>query len=483
MKLTRRQFIAGAGALVASAAQVARAGDQRRVLVLGAGLAGLSAAVELARRGFSVTVIEGRDRVGGRVVTLRDPFLGGQYVELGGELIGDGYKRMIGYLKALNVPFEEVPSAFETGGSVSTLKTGTGTTAIMKGRLFPVGTVFDPHPYGLKGPEAAGLPPTLLATHVRALAQEVAKAPESMRDLDRMSLAGVLRKRGVTDEAIRLMNVSLNYNSIETVSAAGVLFDARRRIGAGTKAVRIVGGNDGLVKALHSAAVAAGAKFILGSRIRRIERNGATVSVTFAGPRGKPRTLTAEKTVCTIPFSVLRDIEFTPALPAEKSAAIRELPYTHITKVFMQSKRSEWDRRSISTSIWTDTPLERIFEMAGVRGGDRGIFTAWMDGDGAAMAERLSDKARIAWAKTEFVRALPFMKGMIERSATKSWTNDEFVRGSYAHFAVGHVTGLKPHVKTAVGNIHFAGEHTAELSPGMEGALESAERVVKEIAG
>ena len=73
------------------------------------------------------------------------------------------------------------------------------------------------------------------------------------------------------------------------------------------------------------------------------------------------------------------------------------------------------------------------------------------------------------------------MKKQIETGATKSWTNDEFVRGAYSHLTVGQLEKLQPNLKTAVGNIHFAGEHTAENAPGMEGALESAERVVSEI--
>lgn len=483
MNLSRREFLAGSGAILAATAFSAFGQTGKRVLVLGAGLSGLSAALELAKRGYKVTVVEGRDRIGGRIKTLRDPFRDRQYVELGGELIGDGYKRMVNYVKTLEVPYQEVPERFETSGSVSTLQWGTGTTAILKGKMYPVGSVLDPHPYGLKGDEAKGLPPVILMMHLRAMAQEIAKDPEKIWDYDEISLAEALRKRGVTDEAIRLVNVSLNYNSIETVSAGGVLFDSKRRMTAGTRAMRIIGGNDRMTKALHENGIAAGAKFILNSRVKRIAQNDGTVSVTFAGKDGRLQTLTADKVVCTIPFSVLREVEFRPALPEEKAKAIRELPYTHITKVFLQGKRFEWDRRAIGTSVWTDTQLERIFENAGDRGDTRGIFTVWLDGDGAHPAERLGDGARMAWARTNFEKVMPFMKRQIERTATKSWTNDEFVHGSYAHLGIGQLAGIKPHVKTAVGNIHFAGEHTAEVSPGMEGAFESAERVVKEIAG
>ncbi len=484
MNLNRREFLTASGIALAGAAAAARAQTgKENIVVLGAGLSGLSAAYELAQRGYQVTVLEGRDRVGGRIKTLREPFRDGQYVELGGELIGDGYKRMFGYVKSFEVPYEEVPERFETSGSVSSLQWGTGTTAIIKRKLYPVGSVLDPHPYGLTGDEAKGLPPVLLMTHLRQMAQEATRDPAKLVEFDKVSLGEALRKRGLSFEAVRLINIALNYNSIESVSAGGVLFDAKRRMTAGTRALRVIGGNDRLMAAFRDNAAAAGAKFILNARVRKITQNAAGASVSFTGRNGRLQSLTADKVVCTIPFSVLRGIEFSPALPPEKSKAVNDLAYTRVTKVYFQGKRFEWDRRAIGTSVWTDTALERIYEMAGDRGDLRGIFTVWMDGDGAHQAERLGDPVRIAWARTNLEKMLPFMKGQIERSATKSWTNDDFSRGAFAHLTVGQLASVKPFVKGSVGRIHFAGEHTAEVAPGMEGALESAERVVAEIAG
>ncbi len=480
MKLNRREFLAAAAGITIT--QGAFAQNRGTVIVLGAGLAGLSAAYELARRGYAVTVLEARDRVGGRVKTLREPFRDGQFVELGGELIGNGYKRMMGYVREFGVPFEGVPERFETSGSVASLQFGTGTTAVMKGRLFPIGSILDPHPYGLTGDEARGLPNVIFSVHLRAMAAEDRRNPERLLEWDRTSLANALRKRGVSNQAIRLMDITLNYNSIETVSAAGVLFDLRRRAGAGTGANRIVGGNDVLIAAFRKRLEEAGGKIILNARVRKIEQPKRGVRVTYAS-RARNLALAADHLVCTIPFAALRDVVFAPALPPQKSKAIRELQYTRVTKVYMQGKRFEWDRRNIGTSVWTDTPLERIFEMAGDRGDERGIFTAWMDGNGAAPPEMMSDGARQIWARSNLAAVLPFMKGAIERTATKSWTNDPYARGSYAHYLVGQFASLRPAVGSAIGAIHFAGEHTAEISPGMEGALESAERVVREIAG
>lgn len=480
MKLNRREFIAFSSIALLSHPIVAR--HKTRVIVAGAGLSGLSAAYELSQRGYEVTVIEGRDRLGGRVFTLKKPFVDGQFVELGGELVGDGYKRMLGYAKKFNILSEEVPSEIETSGSVASLQGGIGTTAVLKGTLYPIGSTLEPHPYNLKGDESKMLPPALLSRYLRQIGREVAGNPQKIAELDQLSLADALRKYGASNEAVKLMNISLNYNSIETVSAGAIMFEGQRRLGAGTKANRIIGGNFEIPKALGENAKKAGVKFVLEAKIKKISHTPNSVKVAFTNKRGKVQTIEAEKLVCTIPFSVLRNIQFSPALPNAKMKAINELPYTHITKVYLQGSRFEWDRRNLGSAIWTDTQLERIFMAAGTRGDVRGIFTAWMDGEGADFVDKMSDDARQIWAKSEFEKVLPFMKGAVERTQTKSWANDEFVRGSYSHFTKGQFTELQPNIKLPVGAIHFAGEHTAEKAPGMEGALESAERVVSEIA-
>ena len=199
MKINRRDFLLlSSGVLLTNSKQIF-ADSKKRVIVAGAGLSGLSAAYELSQLGYQVTVIEGRDRIGGRVFTLKKPFVDGQYVELGGELVGDGYKRLLGYANKFNVAFEEVPSEIETSGSVSNLQGGIGTTAVLKGHLYPIGATLEPHPYNLKGDEAKMLPPALLSRYLRQMAREVAGDPTKIAELDKFSLADALRKQGASD--------------------------------------------------------------------------------------------------------------------------------------------------------------------------------------------------------------------------------------------------------------------------------------------
>jgi monoamine oxidase len=476
MKLARRQFLSSV--LILPFIKFSK--QKKSILILGAGLSGLSTAYELSLRGYKVTVIEARDYVGGRVFTLRKPFSDNQYVELGGELIGDGYKRFLKYAKNFSVEFQENLTSTETGGSVAEPPRGITSSAILRGRLFAAGSISNENPYNLSKEEASDLPPAILFKHIAAVASELRGEPSKIFDYDKFSLAEILRNRGVSEQMIKLMDISLNYNSIETASMGGVLWDARKRLAAGTKPIKVVGGNDRISKALFENAVKLGAKFVFRAEVKRIFQNESFVRVTFTR-NGRVESMEAERVVCTIPFSVLREIVFEPSLPEAKSEAIRELAYTRITKVFLQAERATWDERNLGTSIWTDTPCERIFNAAGKKGDRLGIFTIWTDGSGAEIPESMGDDERIEWGKREFIKALPFMKDKIRKTATKSWTLDRYARGAYAHFTVGQLTSLQPFLKTPVGRIHFAGEHTAEKFPGMEGALESAERVVTEI--
>ena len=483
MKLTRRGFLLASGGAAIAARTRAFAGGNRRIVIAGAGLAGLSAAYELSQKGFRVTVIEGRDRVGGRIHTLRDPFSHDLHVETGGELLGDGYERMLRYCHKFGIEYKELSAEVETGGSVAELQDGIGRTAYMKGKLYPKGTVINNHPYGLTGMEGKVLPPTLYGMNLRLFINEMRRKEKTILDFDKLSLADALRGKGVSERAIKLMDISLNYNSIETASTGGILFDGLRRRTAGTIPIKVVGGNDLIPKALAENARRNGVEFIMSSKVKKVSQGEEGVKITFRNERGNMETIMGDRFVCTIPFSVLKNVKFSPQLPKEKSKAIKELNYTQNTKVYMQAKYAEWDKRVLGSSVWTDTTIERIFSPTGKTGDERAIFTAWTEGNGSKLLERMSEKERMAFARKKFEEVLPFMKGSVERTFTQSWSQDEFARGAYSHFTVGQLASIQPHVRTSVGRIHFAGEHTAQKSPGMEGALESAERVTKEIAG
>ncbi|NNE65935.1 MAG: FAD-dependent oxidoreductase [Pyrinomonadaceae bacterium] len=327
------------------------------------------------------------------------------------------------------------------------------------------------------------LPQTLLGRQLRLIGNDLRRGKTTLEELDRMSLAKALSKNGVSKRAIRLIDISLNYNSIDTVSAGGVMQDVERRRSAGTVPLRLKGGNDSFVNALGEAATEAGARISLNSRVESISQNTRDVKIRYIGPKGELKTIVADRVVCSLPFSVLQGISVTPGLSFGKSSAINEVAYTRSTKVFFQAKYAEWDKRSLGSSVWTDTPLERIFSSTGRLGDEKALFTAWAEGDGSKVLESMPDVERRRYAAAEFVKILPFMKDSIEKTHSHSWTLDPFARGAYFHYKVGQLNRFQDLMHKPAGRLHFAGEHTAIKMPGMEGALESADRVVEEISG
>jgi phytoene dehydrogenase-like protein len=121
-RFTRRRLViagaAGAAALIAGPDLISAAFGRRdasgpdRVIVVGAGLAGLTAAYELGRAGFDVKVLEARDRIGGRVYTVREPFRAGQHAEAGGEYVDVVHRRVRAYCNKFGLPLENATRGF-----------------------------------------------------------------------------------------------------------------------------------------------------------------------------------------------------------------------------------------------------------------------------------------------------------------------------------------------------------------------------------
>jgi monoamine oxidase len=470
--MRRRDFLKTISLAAVASAVPARAAQGRRVLVAGAGLAGLAAAYELAQRGYQVTVIEARNRHGGRVFTMREPFDDGLRVELGGETLGNGYKRFLTYTSKFGIATDE-----ETVDAFRALP------MLLKGQFYASGVAPNPHPYGLTGEESKFSPPTLLARYFRVWGESLARRPERASDFDKLSVADLLRVEGVSEQALRLMNMSLNYNDIETISVAGALFDLRRRANGGAKIARVRDGNSALPDAFVRELIKAGVKINYNTALLSVEHDANGIRAAARSPNGRRATITAEHFVSTLPAIPLRRVRFTPALPDAQLIAIRLLPYTRVTKVFLQAKRDNWDKNGYGTGVWTDTPAERILHLAGQPGQPRGIFALWLDGLGTLKPDKMPDAARVKWGMQTFKEVLPACAADVEKGATVSWHNDRWAGGAYAHFQKNQFAAFFPALQKPFGVLHFAGEHTAEKNNGMEGALESAERVVREIAG
>lgn len=460
----RREFLRAAGTATLAlplAACGRRSTGGGSVVVIGAGLSGVATALLLEERGIAVTVLEARDRIGGRVYTLDD--VPGR-PDAGGPVLGASYERLLKLARAFGAPIQPMQLA------------ETGELLFVNGQSVLAADWATSPANRLEGAERQVLPGLLLGYYAAknlTLADGQAWMSPANAHLD-IPLDEYLRRQGASAEAMRLMSVAPNTNDLSTTSALWALRDAQRR-----RDTRVRGmmespqGNSRIVEKLAGGVKGPIHRGHVVSRIRsladRVEvacTNGATFGGDYA--------------VVTVPFSVLRGIEVDPPFEGLQKEAIDGIPYTAITQYCIVPRRPFWDEDRLPPLMWTDTRIERIFPQRDPDGRVASLF-CWVDGASAIELDRLPETDQIEIVKNELARIRPASKGNVDVVKIVSWARDPFARGAYANYHPGQVTRLRPVMAQPWHRLHFAGEHTAVTSPGMEGAIESAERAADEV--
>jgi monoamine oxidase len=474
--LTRREFVArSAAAAAALAVGGCGWGAPARVIVAGAGLAGLAAAYELVRLGYDVAVLEARDRPGGRVLTLRDGFDGGLHVEAGAIFVPGDHHHTVDYARELGVAL--VPAGARARG-------GAGARCFVRGRavrMRPGEPVRWPMP--LSPGEAGLVPHALRARYLDPVLAEIGDprhpswpGPAALR-YDGMTLAALLRARGASPGAVAAMR--LGYldewgDGVDACSALSLLRDLAQQ---GTEgAVHVVeGGTDRLPRAL---AARLGERVRYGAEVLTIHQDRDGVRVGF-GRRGRIEVLEADWLVCALPFPTLRAVRVTPPFSAGKRRAVEGLRTTSVTRVYLQLRERCWEPGE--TAVPTDLPVMHLGDATAGQPGPRAVLEAFVTGPNARRIAALAPEARVALAREQAERVHPGLARAFERGASYCWDADPWARGDYAWFAPGELGAFLPHLARPEGRVHFAGDHTSALPGWMQGALASGRRAAEEV--
>jgi monoamine oxidase len=483
MDLTRRRFAAGAtalgltlatetwSALAAPKARNAPSGTGKRLdaIVLGAGVAGLNTAWLLEQQGLKVLVLEARQRVGGRVFTLFDQ---PGYPEMGFNSMAAGYGRGIDAAQRAGVELVDVAPRFRAvrqelvlGGQVLTrdewAKSPANPFPADRKMLMPweiVGkTVSEANP--LKD-WSTWLDPASAALDI--------------------SLNAFLKARGLSEVAIQFANDTSPYYGTSSHDVSALMLEysdgwVKSQFAAGPQSFAVKGGNQKLPEAM---AKLLNGDLLTGKEVVGIssESDGATV-VCRDGTRYR-----AKRIICSLPFSTLRNVRIEPRLDGPQAEAVATLPYQPLSTAFLAVKSPFWESDKLSPSMWTDGPLGTVIAQKFGRTDDEITgLTVQARGNLARYWDRLGKDATLALIVQTLEAIRPASKGQVTATALCSWAGEPFSGGDWAYFAPGQISGFVSRMAEPAGRIHFCGEHTTTSSRGLEGALESSERVALEV--
>ena len=477
--VTRRQFLGAGGIAVASLAIAACtttprpvATTRQRAVVVGAGLSGLTTALALRTQGWDVTVLEARDRVGGRVHTLYQPFASGIHVEAGGESIDANHDQIQALARHYRLPLARRPADKLESAAVW-----------LGGRRGQLRAEAAADPAMLLGYAAFGAGLLSLAGDLDPAHPELAPQAEAW---DARTLQSYADTQSLDPGAELLVQSNYRGNFNAQMDQVSLLFALQQAVSdsslseSGTEIYRIAAGNSALPEAM---AADLGPAVRLSTPVTRIEQHPWGVRVHAGAPGAPP--LDAARLVLAAPPPALRTITFSPALTTGVAAMLAGLDLGHALKVSTEYRTRFWRDEGFSGFTISDQPFGIGWESTDSSPGGAtrpGVLTQFVTGDAAAAGAQLAPTERIPSFQRQLDVVYP--EGTAQRTGvatTMAWANERYTGGGYAVFAPGQMVPYWPLLRQSHGPLWFAGEHTEVLAGYMESAVRSGHRVAAAI--
>lgn len=450
-KPTRREFLKIIGAASAGLTLAPAVLSQRRkrtAVVIGAGFAGLAAAYKLKNAGWNVTVLEARDRIGGRVFSHK--FAGTDLIcELGAEWVGESHERLKALCHDFKIPLQK--HQFDD-------------------YLLRDGHVYRPGQWGFS-PQAKAAFEKLIAGYEKL-------TPLAKTKLDKYDWWTYLEKIGFNGDDLRLRDLmdSTDFGeSIRHVSAFAALAEYAESSPHNEMDYKMTGGNSRLAEEFAKRIDVE--KFSLKTVATGITQRSGKVLVTGVNSP-QPGThvhlrIHADAVICTVPINSLLKINFNPPLPPAQLDAAERLTYARICKNSVLYDERFWKDENFS--MVSDVTSHYYFHSTQSQPGRQGILTSYAIGEKADVLASQSDERRmhiITNDLVDFDRDAPKLARSI---ASYAWQRDEFSDGAYALYKPGQWFGIRPILARPHGKVLFAGEHLADWQGFMEGAIETGE--------
>ncbi len=418
------------------------AGQPTSVLIAGAGIAGMLAAVELARTGFAVTLVEARDRLGGRISSVSLPGSPGT-AEAGAEFVHGHLPVTLSLLDEAGIRYSPFRPRFYT---------------IRKGR-------FDEQHHD--------------HDHWDELLEKLASLPHDL------TLTEFLTRHFDGAEYTELRQAAIGFASgYDSADADRVSAFALRDewMNEDEEQFRMEGGYESLVGYLRTAAEALGVTTLLRHRIDRVTWESGKITVLI----GNGTKLTARAALFTLPVPMMEQLEFVPPLP-EVSDAYHRIGFGQVIKFLLRFSQAFWEEKTRDTADAFFLSDEKIPTWWTAGPGDRRLLTGWLAGPKCAEYTNFSEEALLTTALESLsgIFNLPTdrLRQLLEGSSMVNWTHDPYTKGSYAYATPETAQARNLLLNGWAGTLFFAGEALYE-GPAMgtvEAALCSAKYAVTQM--
>jgi monoamine oxidase len=429
------------------------------VIVIGAGISGLSAARRLVSRGIDVRVLEARDRVGGRTLSAD---LGGGRIDLGGQWIGPGQNRALALVRELGI------TTFRQHSRGKKVQDLDGTVRRYGGLLPSV---------GFRALVEAGLGMFRL--------WRLSKKPDPK--FDEMTVEDYLQKTLRTRGAQSLVRVATQMIfCVEPTELSFFYFLDYLRAGQGLIKLSSIDGGaqetrfaDGAQSMSLKMAAALGDRVTLDAAVTDVIDDGNGVVVKHK--QGESR---ARRVILAIPPPLQDRINFTPSLPADRLALGREMKMGSIIKTVIAYPKPFWRAAGLSGEALSDAgPMRAVFDDCDADA-HHAALVGFIVGEPARKLHEMSRDARREAVVAQLVRLFGDEARQPSAYIDQDWIGEEWSRGCYVGITGPHtLSRYGEALRRPAGRIHFAGTESATVWTGyFDGAIQAGERAADEVA-
>ncbi len=422
-----------------------------KVAIVGLGAAGLRTAMLLERIGVEVELYEAKGRPGGRLHCVDEG--DGVIYEAGGEWIDADHHRVIALMREL--------------GSEPDPRAGWPKKLIHKGKEVREDLMWNDALEDDLRVEAAA----------KEFCRDLRQPPwtnAQAAEMDGRVLGDFLREHTQSERGLWWVTAKYRSDEGDDPDRIGLLgwlsgfLHYVQRDGDVMSAFRFPGGSRALCEKIVGSLRAAPN---YGKVLTRVRQDAGGVTLVFED--GQTRV---DKVILTLPPPALERVVFEPALGWQKRCAVEACRMSRAIKICWQFDEAWWRDSEWGGSMQCDGPIQQTWDGSM---GEAPVLSAYICGEEAMKWIALGDPVRAGLYELSLL--FPQAQNHFKRGWFHNWIGDPFSQGAFSHLAPGYVLEHMEHIAPPEGRVHFAGEHTSLWTGFIEGALESAERVVPEV--